>query len=928
VAEVDRRGVARAAHELTDRLDFFFLPEDTMLSELWSDVSHRARALFRRETVERELDDELRFHIERETEKYERLGMRHADAVRQARLAFGGADRTKEESRDARGTALLETLLQDLRYAARGLRAKPTFTLGVVLTLGLGIGGNAAMFGVVDRMFFRPPAYLRDPSSVHRVFQSYSYGRQESVRAIMQFARYRDLVRWSHDFSSFAAFTTQQMAIGDGAAEHDVYVSGVSASYFDFFDVRPLMGRFIVAADDSMLTGAPVAVLSYAYWQSELGGRRDVLGTRIRVDRTLCTVIGVAPQGFTGIGGDHVPAMYIPVTTFAWDRRPIDYSGNYVWHWLSVIGRLKPGVSVEAATGDLTSVMRRSWIAQNAVAAPKDIVPLDVARPRAFVSPVQLERSPIAGAEAKVVAWVTGVSVIVLLIACANVANLLLARALARRREIALRVALGATAARLVQQLLVESAVLATAGGVVGLLVAQWVGAAIRSLLLPGDASVNTLTDGRTLGAMAIVTLAVALLTGLAPALQMRRPDLSRTLGAGARGVVSGSSRMRTALLLFQVTLSVVLLVGAGLFVRSLANVRGIRLGYDVTPIVVVTDNSRGVQWTTAERIALEHRLADVARATPGVSSATPAPSIPFWAFEGRYLAVPGVDSVLRLGDFLLEAGNPDYFRTMGTRVLRGRGFTDADRANAPPVTVVSAGMAKALWPGQEAIGKCIRIGADSAPCTTVIGVAEDVHADSFQSEREHLYYVPIAQYADATGMLLVRVAGDAADYAEPLRRTLQRAMPGASYVTTRPLRTLIDPQMRSWRSGATMFAALGGLALVLAGIGLYSVIAYGVAQRRQEIGVRIALGATFGGVVRLIVRGGARLVAVGVILGWLIARIGARWLAPLLFHESATDPLIYVGVGIVLTVVALLATALPAIAAARVDPNVALRVE
>jgi predicted permease len=373
--------------------------------------------------------------------------------------------------------------------------------------------------------------------------------------------------------------------------------------------------------------------------------------------------------------------------------------------------------------------------------------------------------------------------------------------------------------------------------------------------------------------------------------------------------------------------LSVVLLVGAGLFVRSLLNVRGLHLGYDVRPVLVVTDNPRGVKLTNTERISLESRLVDAARAMPGVVAATPVSSVPFWGYEEPYLFVSG-DTVSRLGDFVLQAGTPDYFRTMGTRIVRGRSFDDHDRAEAARVVVVSQGMAKLLWPASDPIGKCIRIEADTAPCTTVVGVAEDLHMRSLRGQREYTYYIPIAQYRQAPGMLLVRVAGDATDYVEPVRRQLQRIMPGAAYVTAQPFQNMVDPTMQSWRFGATMFAAFGALALALAGIGLYSMIAYGVAQRRREIGVRIALGASRANVVRLVVRGGLRLVVLGVVLGGAISLWAGKWVATLLFDEAPTDPVIYATVATVLIAVSLAATALPALAASRVDPNVALRAD
>jgi predicted permease len=463
---------------------------------------------------------------------------------------------------------------------------------------------------------------------------------------------------------------------------------------------------------------------------------------------------------------------------------------------------------------------------------------------------------------------------------------------------------------------------------VLGVALAQWGGGLLRALFLPRDFNIVPLGDGRTLIAALTITFAVALLTGVAPVLDARRSSFSHVLAGSGRDTGLRSSRGRATLLVLQAALSVVLLVGAGLFVRSLQRVHALRLGYDVNPILVVTDNARGVTFTPAEQVALENRLVETAKAIPGVLGASVVSSIPFWGFEGRKLFVAGVDSVDLLGNFDLQAASPGYFHTAGTRVLRGRAFDERDAGTAPRVVVVSQAMANALWPRQEPLGQCIRIAARDAPCATVIGVAEDLHIRTLRDAREYTYYVPIAQHGEPEGMLLVRVAGSAGDYAESVRQQLQRVMPGASFVTAEPFSGIVDPEMQSWKLGSTMFVAFGGLALALAGIGLYSVIAYAVAQRRRELGVRIALGASQLHVISLVMHGGVRLVLVGIVLGAAIALSSSRAIAPLLFQETGTDATVYAVVAAVLLTVALLASVLPALAAARLDPNTALRAE
>lgn len=890
---------------------------------MFADLRYRLRALFNRGAMEQELDDELRFHLERETEKLVRAGVPRGEAERRARIAFGGVDRIKDDTRDARGVTLIDSILQDLRYAWRGLRSKPGFATAVVLTLGLGIGANTAMFGIVDRLLFRPPAYLDTPERVHRVYLGYLQDGQERQERTLEYTRYLDLTRWTTSFDRTAVVSLRQIAIGTGEDAREMTVGAMSATVFDFFGARPALGRFFAEAEDRTPVGAPVAVLGYGLWQSRYGGLASVLGTQLYIGSTIYTVIGVAPPGFVGFSEGATPAAFVPVTAFAGSRNQ-SYFRNYNWGWLEMFARRKPGVSAEAADADLSAAYQRSWEAQRQL---DRIATVAVARPHALAGAVQLARGPEASQDSKVVRWVMGVAIIVLLVACANVANLLLARAVRRRREIALRLALGVSRGRLLQQLLTESLLLAALGGAVGIAVAQWGARALRALFL-GEEAGAVVNDGRTLLFAAAVTLGVALLTGIAPMVHAMRGDVVGSLKAGAREGAYRRSRIRTALLLFQGALSVVLLVGAGLFVRSLVNVRALRLGYDVTPVAYVEGNMRSVRLSVPEQHALDARLIAAATSVPGVRSASLAVSVPFWSNEGRALHVPGIDSVRKLGRFMLQAGSPSYFETLGTRILRGRGIAPEDREGSPRVVVVSEAMAQVLWPGRDAIGQVIRIGTDTTPFSTVVGIAEDMRARQIAGEREFWYYVPMAQHGPSYPSLFTRVNGRAEDFVEILRRRLQQEMPGTGYINVMPMRTFVAPRQRSWEFGATMFVAFGALALVLAAIGLYSMIAYVVAQRTHELGIRIALGASVADVMRMIVGQGLAFAIAGIAIGSVIALWAGKWVEPLLFSQSARDPWIYTGVAAVLLVVAIAATLRPALRATRVDPTVALRAE
>jgi putative ABC transport system permease protein len=882
-----------------------------MFSELWSDIRYRLRALFRRAGVERDLDDEVRFHVDRD---------------------------------DARGIGFAERVMHDVRYAVRGFRARPVFAAVVIITLALGVGVNAAMFGVLDRLLFRTPAYLHDPASVNRVYVAWTTDRGRGWLREGDYAEGADFGRWSRSISQLATFTYYaSLAVGSGDDVRESTVGIVSATMFDFFDARPVIGRFFTAEEDRPPAGEPVVVLGYDYWHTHYAGRRDILGSRLAIGRATYTVVGVAPKGFEGISDQRPPVAFIPVNAYAsgidarfdntqraritQDMRTFPKYGS---EWLEMLVRRRPGVSAAEASADLTNAFRLSYAEQVTVEA--SLPPLSYAKPAAMAAPLQLARGPLAGPESRVAMWISGVAFIVLLIACANVANLLLARALRRRREIAVRQALGGTRARLIQQLLTETLILALFGGAIGLVVAQLGAAIIGRLLLGADGAFGVLTDWRTLVFSLTLTLVVAIFAGIVPALHQGTDHLADSLKAGVREGTYRQSRTRTALLVVQAALSVLLLVGAGLFTRSLHQVRSVHLGYDVDPLIYVKSNMRGLNLPNSERALLDERFLAEARAIPGVVNATRIVSIPFGTGESRRLSIPGIDSVRRAGRITLQAGSPDFFATLGTRIVRGRAFTAADRAGSAPVMIVSAAMAKQFWGSQDAIGKCVHVGGDTMPCRGIVGIAEDIRSHDLSGPTELQYYLPAEQRAAMYGAespaLMIRVAGRADDYAERVRAKLQPLMPGASYVSAIPMHEKVDPRMQTWEAGATLFLAFGALALTLAAVGLYAVIAFSVAQRAHELGVRIALGAQAEDILKLVVGEGIAFTGAGIVMGGGIALAAGHWMQPLLFDVSASDPLTYALVAVVLLTVGVLASAFPAARAARVDPTVALRTD
>lgn len=817
---------------------------------------------------------------------------------------------------------------QDLRYAVRGMLLQPGFAAIIVVALALGIGANATMFGIVDRLLFRAPAFLIAPERTHHLYFQRVVDGKAFTGNSAQYQRLLDIAGSATTTEIVAAYSTRRAAVGVGEDTRELTLGAASASLWQMFSARPVIGRFFTPDEDRDGGGARVAVLSYGYWQSKYAGSDSVLGKSMQIGPSPYTIIGVAPRGFAATqlltASAFIPLAVSAADAFGamWQR----YRTTYNIVWLEMFARAKPGVSVEAVTADLTNAYRRSY--ENQIAVQPRTTPIAIAQPRVVLYPVFEERGPSPSADTKVATWLFGVAVIVLLIACANVGNLLLGRALRRHREIAVRLALGVSRSRLARQLLTESLLLAVIGAVAGLFVAQWGGQVLRATLMPQVEWQSAIADSRILLFASGTALLAGLLAGIAPILQSRRTDVAASLKAGAREGYAHRSPLRKSLLVLQAALSVILLVGAGLFVRSLHGVNAVDPGYDVERLVWIEPHLRGTELDSVRRKAWQLGLIDRARQVPGVENATLALTVPFSTTYSDDIYLPGADSASKLGDFIMQGGSTSYFTTTGTRIVRGRDFADADRAGAPLVTIVSESMAKGLWPGKDAIGQCVKTSERTGDCRTVIGVAEDVKLGSFGNDWQLVYYMPEAQLGTNAYTIFVRVRGDPSAAVDGLRRALQSMMPGAGYVIAKPLAAVVAPSMRSWQLGATMFATFGGLALLLAALGLYGVIAHSVVQRRHEMGVRVALGARTSDVAGLVIGESLRIVAVGVVLGVVAAIVAGRWIAPLLFEVSPRDPIVLAAVVVTLLGVSLLASWIPAVRAAKVDPGEALRAD
>jgi predicted permease len=879
----------------------------------------------------RDADEEIRLHLDLRVEQLVRRGLTPDAARAEALRRFGPVDdlrrhltasAARRESR-MRLTEWAQTAWFDLTYAARQLRRGPGFTAAVVLTLALVIGANATMFGIVDRLLLRPPAHVVDPGALRRVyFTTSDPAGGEATYPTVSFPEFAALRDHGRGLVGVAAVASSRMSLGRGADAEQVRAAIVTASYFPTLGVRPLRGRFFTAAEDRAPRGDPVAVVSYGFWRQRLGGDAGVLGRELYLGKAHYTVVGVAPKGFAGPALD-APDVWLPMSVAGIDMAGEEWPTDGGNKWLDVVARVAPGADGARLGADLTAAWRR------AVAGRKYV---DTTA-RLSLGPALAERGSERPPETRVAAWVLGVAAVVLLVACANVANLLLARGMRRRREIATRLALGVSRRRLAAQLLTETSLLAALGGAGGVLVARWGGALLGRTLLPQLAWDDTPVDARVLAASVAAVLAVALLTAVLPLVQATHADVAHDLRTGVREGGGHRTRARDALLVTQAALCALLLVGAGLFVRSLRNVRGQDLGFDPDRVVAVSLSLSGLGYAKPQAHALYERALDRVRALPGVERAALAISTPLATSYGRRPVVPGLDSFPRLasGGAYLNGVTPEYFATMGTRIVRGRAFTAADADSVPRATIVNETMARVVWPRQDPIGKCVKLDA-TAPCSTVVGVAQDVYRESLRPEPTMQYYVPLDPRTLPTPMraLFVRAArgADPEQLAPLLRRAVQGLAADLPYANVRPMRRLVDPHVRSWRLGATLFTAFGALALVIAAVGLYSVIAYDVAQRTRELGVRLALGARPAGVVALTTARGVRLAAVGVALGTAAALAAAGRVAPLLFDVSPRDPLVYAAVAATLLGVAVLASLLPARRAARIPPAVTLKAE
>jgi len=876
-------------------------------------LKRRVRFLARKRATESELDEELRHHIELEAEELVRGGMDPERARREARLRFGGLERTKERVRDERGGRLLEDLVQDVRYALRTLGRSPGFTVSALLILALGIGASTALFGVVRGVVLRPLPYP-EPERLVRIWPSAPSRGVE--RGAFSYPDFRDWRTEATTLASAGLWTTlpgDYPILGDAGPE-ELETAWVGGDFFGVLGVEAAVGRTL--RPDDVEEARPAVVLSYGVWQRRFGGDPAVVGRSITLDHRPFEAVGVMPEGF-GFPDSNVE-IWTPITVIPEDDIPIELRAV---RFPQAMARLEPGVTVETARQELSAVaasLERRYPDSNAGVSSARVESL---------------REVIVGDVDRALWTLLGAVAFVLLLACANVANLLLARGSARSGEMAIRLSMGASSGRVTRQLLTESLVLGAAGGALGLVVA-WIGTNVliaRSAgLLPRTGEVRM--DASVLVASVVLTLGATALAGVVPALRTARvsPGGGLKEGRGGVGTSRDRLRLRRGLVAAEVALAAVLLIGAGLMLRSVDAIGEVDPGFEGEGRLAMTLTISDQKHTErSEWMAMYREILAGMRRLPGVTSAGAIRYLPFrgegeaWPVQVPGLYEPAPDEQRMVRSYQVSA---DLFRTLGIRLLRGRTFGSTDGPDDPLVAVVNERFIDDFFGGRDPVGRRFRVGEGEVE---VVGVVEDVRHAGLSEEGPPVVYVHEEQipriqmtYVLATG------SGSPLALVDDVRRVVGALDPDQAITEILPLEELLDEQMARPRFFTVLLGAFAVLAVTLAALGVYGVLSYFVRERAREMGLRMALGASAARVVRMVIGGGLRPVAVGLLVGLVVAAGLSRFIEGLLFGVSAADPITYLAVAGLLAAVGAAASLLPAWAATRVDPMESLRAE
>jgi predicted permease len=883
----------------------------------WNLVRMRFRSLLRRGRVEQELEKELRFHLEQEIKANVAAGMTPVEARYAALRRLGGVTQIKEECRHMRRTDYLENLWQDLRYGIRTLGKSPGFTAVILLTLALSIGANSAIFSVIDGVLLKPLPYPQANRIVRLFFSSETYPKFP----INPFD-FRDFRARSQSFQTLAAFTRSDVQLSGSGEPVRLAAFRVTAGYFRVLGLAPARGREFEARDELPGNGRLV-ILSNRAWRDKFASDPGIVGRKITLDSQPFTVVGVMPPGTEHPGNDYHALPYGD-SVDAW--RPFTFDGDPNQrgpHYMEVIGRLKPGLTPERAQAEMNTLVAevgrehggyRGW--------------------HMLVIPLYHE---IVGPDERLLLVLLGAVGLVLLIACANVANLLLARATARRREIAVRAALGAPRSRLIRQMLTESLLIALAGGALGTALAVGGVRALVFLLPAGFPRAGSIhVNASVLAFTLLITVATGLVFGLAPAFEAARADPQQGLREAGRGSTAGAGRVRLrhALVVAEVGLASVLLIGAGLMLRSFVNLLGMNPGFRPQHVLTASLSLPDTVYKTPVAIGhfYDQLVANLA-AAPGVKAAGAGTDLPWTGYDendGGFTIEgekppPGEEFHARY-----HAATPDYFRALGIPLVRGRFFTEADSRDAPNALIINETMARLYWLNKDAVGGRVTFSDNpkEKDWMTVVGVVGDVKDRPDAAGAEPAFWWPMLQVPFREMSIAVRTDSNAAQLANGLRREVHRLDPALAVADLRLMDQIADAGVATARFAFFLVGLFGALAIILAAIGTYGVISYSVNQRTHEFGLRMALGAETWDVLRLVISQGIGLAFAGVLAGVAGALALSRVLQSLIYDVSPADPLTFTLVPLVVVIVALVACYVPARRATEADPMNALRAE
>jgi putative ABC transport system permease protein len=883
-----------------------------------SKLAMRLRALRRGEDVHCEIAEEWQFHLEQRTEENIRRGLSPEEARRQAVQHFGNSRYIKDLSWDERGGGIMETMWKDLRFGYRQLRKSPGFTCVALVSLALGIGANAMIFSLISTILLRPLP-ITHPERVFAVHQV----KEKNLSAMqsMSYPNYKDVRDRNEVLSGLAVYRFAPMSVshnGSNGSNERMWGYLVSGNYFEVLGLNAFLGRTFNAEEDQGVDAHPVVVVSYGCWQRRFGADPGVVGSSILVNGHSFTLIGVTKPEFSGTESIFKPEFWVPSMMQPWIE--LDYNGldsRDDGQWFA-FGRLKTGVSASQAQAQLNGVAK-----QLAKEHPENDEGMAfVLTPPGLVIP-SLRNAMIAFSGALLLTVV-----LVLLIACTNLASLLLARAASRRKEIAVRLAIGATRFRLARQLLTESVLLSVTGGLLGLGLGVLLMRFVRASIPPTDVGItlDLRMDWRVVCFVAALALLTGIAFGLIPALQASRPDLVSSLQENAAGSLR-RARVRNVLVTMQVALSLVLLITAGLTVRSLQHAELLGPGFNPEHALMMSVDLGLQGYDEHKGQKFYEQMAEQVRTLPGVQSAAWASSLPLSLDIDTNDVYPEGQPRPSAGDTIeaiTKRVGPDYFATVGTPLVAGREFTANDKDDAPNVGVINETFAQRFWPGQNAVGKRFHDGGERL--IQVVGVARNGKYQSYGEDPKLALFFPLAQRYSTSAALVVRTLGDPKSAIASVRNEIYTLDSNLPVYEVKTLQEHLQLPLFPLHAAAAAVGSFGVVALILAAIGIYGVMAYSVSQRTQEIGIRMALGARTMDVWGMVLRHGIGITAAGMVLGLLCAFALARVVTNLLYGVSATDPRTFILISLLLGIVALLACVIPARRATRVDPVIAIK--